>query len=549
MNSFLNNATQSFSLGGKKGRGKPAPVQKYSAKVACSYCKRAQREKPPRWWSQARARREAGEWCRRDVMDDTTPGQTVQAVQKLTLCPLHEEDLIEAEPNWLDASMLLLKSKVWASCREADSQRAAAQERDGCRRCFSALSTGVSRLTSLPDELPSFIPGWVQPLLSLLALVLALILAPRAGSTAAEDYLRARQLSAASGFSPSGSSSVQHRSSYPCDKVTALAVHLDHGHVHLMPAASGSCEFGVRVRVPQAAAAAATQVENWVLPEVVLRHDGVLTVARAASVGSEATASAALLPFALARALTVEVQLPLDLPRAAQHNLTVDVVVGALPDGGSAAAAAAAVPIALLPRADHIEWEAGLGALWLGHASLRTAEGTVRASALHARRVWAASARPGAWLELSEVVAHEASISAGAGSTVRVEGLTLTSSLPWRGDDDGGGGYAAGGGALTLRSGGGQRAEVRGPLRPCVRPFGLGFPDSACLFLSRNIEAAQRPRCASRWRRITMPPRVRRGPLRWAATTAPCLAPEGPGASRQRRWCGSSAVRETVASH
>lgn len=37
------------------------------------------------------------------MLNDTSK---VQAVGRLTLCPLHEEDMMEAERNWLDGGIL-----------------------------------------------------------------------------------------------------------------------------------------------------------------------------------------------------------------------------------------------------------------------------------------------------------------------------------------------------------------------------------------------------------------------------------------------------------
>ena len=37
------------------------------------------------------------------MLNDTSK---VQAVGRLTLCPLHEEDMMEAEPSWLDGGIL-----------------------------------------------------------------------------------------------------------------------------------------------------------------------------------------------------------------------------------------------------------------------------------------------------------------------------------------------------------------------------------------------------------------------------------------------------------
>ena len=72
-------------------------------KVACTFCERARKDDPPWYWSEARRRREASEWCKREMLNDTSK---VQAVGRLTLCPLHEEDMMEAEPNWLDGGIL-----------------------------------------------------------------------------------------------------------------------------------------------------------------------------------------------------------------------------------------------------------------------------------------------------------------------------------------------------------------------------------------------------------------------------------------------------------
>ena len=137
MNSFLvaQNAMQSFNNGLKqkrKGRkGKAAQVQKYQPKLACSFCERARKDEPPWYWSEARRRREAGEWCKREMLSDTSK---VQAVGRLTLCPLHEEDMMEADSNWLEGN-ILLKSSVWAACEAADEARANAENRDICHRC------------------------------------------------------------------------------------------------------------------------------------------------------------------------------------------------------------------------------------------------------------------------------------------------------------------------------------------------------------------------------------------------------------------------------
>jgi|EP01043_Picozoa_sp_COSAG02_P061544 hypothetical protein len=37
------------------------------------------------------------------MLNDTSK---VQAVGRLTLCPLHEEDMMEAEPKWLEGGIL-----------------------------------------------------------------------------------------------------------------------------------------------------------------------------------------------------------------------------------------------------------------------------------------------------------------------------------------------------------------------------------------------------------------------------------------------------------
>lgn len=143
------------------------------------------------------------------------------------------------------------------------------------------------------------------------------------------------------------------------------------------------------MRVPTAAA---EQSQGSRPPRIALQL-GMLTVTRQAVRSAEATLETAL-SHAVARALTVEIRLPVTAPRVARHNFSADVVVGSLSNADlmgdvradEAGSGAASMPV-MLPRADSIEWATGLGGLWLGRVSMRSAEGNVHAAQLHARKV------------------------------------------------------------------------------------------------------------------------------------------------------------------
>ena len=442
MNSFLvaQNAMQSFNNGRriqrKEKRGKVANVQKYQTKIACTYCERARKDEPPWYWSEGRRRREQGEWCKREMLNDTSK---VQAVGRLTLCPLHEEDMMQADPNWLDGR-ILQKSSVWSSLQAADEEREAAENRDLCRRCISKTESGGRWLSSFPDQLPGF-PIWVRLLTMTATVIAAFVLAMLPGMDTAAQV----------GNTGARVTDADVPYSFPLADVKAIAISLDRGAVAVQTVATaGSSSTDVSVVVSHSVGPGADGgLTSLVTVATLDENTGVLLITGTWSGGVEWAFAA---PSA---------SLQLVIPASdSTRTLSVEVAIGATgggvgPDGSSDLALSTAWSGCVAP-AGEIVWKGDSSADTYGRVSLATVEGSIAVSGLRAVQFTAASDH-GASIALTAVEAHIMNVASGVAAVDADVIVTGQSSWPAAAGAEGiqwvapsGGSGSSAGGRLVL---------------------------------------------------------------------------------------------------